>query len=66
MRDNITLEHQIDGLTGQCRKLVERNAELEQRLGYVETVLVKLIVALREGGIIVPSETVPGAPEYEF
>ena len=36
MRDNITLEHQIDGLTSQCRKLVERNQELEERLAVLE------------------------------
>ncbi len=66
MRDNITLEHQIDGLTSQCRKLVARNDELEERLGYVEMVVAKLLVALREGGVIVPAGSMPGSPEYEF
>jgi hypothetical protein len=66
MRDNITLEHQIDDLTSQCRKLVTRNAELEERLGYVEMVVAKLLVALREGGVIVPAGSMPDSPEYEF
>ena len=48
-------EQQVNVLTKHCRSLNERIDGLEQRLGYFENVVLVLIKALKDGGVIVPA-----------
>ncbi len=54
-------------LTRQCQRMTQKIDELETRLHYFEGVVATLLVALKEGGVIVDSsEKDAGATEYEF
>ena len=54
-------------LTRQCQRMTKKIDELETRLHYFEGVVATLLVALKEGGVIVDSsEKDAGATEYEF
>ena len=47
-------ENQVNRLTKRCAELTQEVAVLETRLSYFENVVVKLLMALKEGGIIQP------------
>tara|TARA_Y100000996_G_C22086318_1_gene463833 strand:- start:213 stop:419 length:207 start_codon:yes stop_codon:yes gene_type:complete len=60
-------EHQVELLTRQCQRMTKKIDELETRLHYFEGVVATLLVALKEGGVIVDSsEKDAGTAEYEF
>jgi len=47
-------EDQVNRLTNRCSELTHEVATLEARLSYFESVVIKLLVALKEGGVIQP------------
>jgi hypothetical protein len=49
-------ENQVDLLTNQCRMMAEEITHFDERVAYLENVLVTLLVALKEGGVIVDSD----------
>ena len=54
-------------LTRHCQRMTRKIDELEQRLHYFEGIVATLLVALKEGGVIVDSsEKDAGSTEYEF
>ena len=64
-------ENQVDLLTRHCQTLTKQVEQLEERLHYFEGVVATLLVALKEGGVLVDSSDAPegapeGAAEYEF
>ena len=60
-------ENQVELLTRQCQMLTRQIEQLEERLHYFEGVVATLLVALKEGGVIVDSsEKDADAAEYEF
>ena len=60
-------ENQVELLTRHCQKMTQKIDELEQRLHYFEGVVATLLVALKEGGVLVDGEDKdPGSTEYEF
>ncbi len=60
-------ENQVELLTRHCQRMTQKIDELEQRLHYFEGVVATLLVALKEGGVLVDSEDKdPGSTEYEF
>ena len=60
-------ENQVELLTKQCQGMTRKIDELETRLHYFEGVVATLLVALKEGGVIVDSsEKDADATEYEF
>mgnify|MGYP001446780557 FL=1 len=60
-------ENQVELLTRQCQRMTRKIDELEQRLHYFEGVVATLLVALKEGGVIVDSsEKDADSAEYEF
>jgi hypothetical protein len=57
----------VELLTRQCQRMTQKIDELETRLHYFEGVVATLLVALKEGGVLVDSsEKDAGAAEYEF
>ena len=64
-------ENQIDLLTRHCQVLTRQVEQLEDRLHYFEGVVATLLVALKEGGVIVTADesvtnAETGTTEYEF
>jgi len=60
-------ENQVELLTRHCQNLTQQLEQLENRLHYFEGVVATLLVALKEGGVIVDSDEAPEeAAEYEF
>ena len=60
-------ENQVELLTRHCQRMTRKIDELEQRLHYFEGIVATLLVALKEGGVIVDSsEKDAGSTEYEF
>jgi hypothetical protein len=60
-------ENQVELLTKQCQRMTRKIDELETRLHYFEGVVATLLVALKEGGVIVDSQDKdPESAEYEF
>ena len=51
------LQYQVDQLTSQCQKLVMQVEEMESRISYFEKVVLTLLIALKEGGVIADSES---------
>ena len=49
-------EEQVNLLTNQCRLMVEEITNFDKRVTYLENVLVTLLVALKESGVIVDSD----------
>lgn len=49
-------ESQVELLTRHCRTLTQEVDELRTRLQYVEDVVVTLVMALKQGGVIVTAE----------
>ena len=60
-------ENQVQVITKHCQRMTRKIDELEQRLHYFEGVVATLLVALKEGGVIVDSsEKDASSAEYEF
>jgi hypothetical protein len=60
-------ENQVQVLAKHCQRMTRKIDELEQRLHYFEGVVATLLVALKEGGVIVDSsEKDADSAEYEF
>ncbi len=59
-------ENQVELLTRHCQKLTRQVEELETRLHYFEGVVATLLVALKEGGVIVPEGEGTEKTTYEF
>ena len=53
MNSNDLWQEHVDGLTRQVAFLLQKTQQLEDRLQYYEEVLVTLLTALKQGGIIV-------------
>ena len=59
-------EHQVELLTRHCQKLTSKVYDLEERLGYMENVVLTLLAALKEAEIIVDADDDnPDTPTYE-
>jgi hypothetical protein len=59
-------ENQVELLTRHCQMLTQQIEQLENRLHYFEGVVATLLVALKEGGVIVDSDESTDVPSYEF
>tara|TARA_R110000824_G_scaffold13612_2_gene59074 strand:- start:217 stop:426 length:210 start_codon:yes stop_codon:yes gene_type:complete len=60
-------ENQVQVLAKHCQRMTRKIDEIEQRLHYFEGVVATLLVALKEGGVIVDSsEKDAESTEYEF
>jgi len=61
-------ENQVELLTRHCQKLTHKITDLEERLHYFEGVVATLLIALKEGGVLVPEGDNEEAQtqEYEF
>ena len=59
-------ENQVELLTRHCQMLTRQIEQLENRLHYFEGVVATLLVALKEGGVIVDSDESTDVPSYEF
>ena len=60
-------ENQVQVIAKHCQRMTRKIDELEQRLHYFEGVVATLLVALKEGGVIVDSsEKDADSAEYEF
>jgi len=59
-------ENQVELLTRHCQALTQQVEQLENRLHYFEGVVATLLVALKEGGVIVDSDESTDVPSYEF
>jgi len=59
-------ENQVELLTRHCQVLTQQVEQLENRLHYFEGVVATLLVALKEGGVIVDSDESTDVPSYEF
>ena len=60
-------ENQVELLTRHTQALTRQVEQLEERLHYFEGVVATLLVALKEGGVIVDSSAKDaGATECEF
>lgn len=57
-------ENQVELLTRHCRTLSDEVDQLSQRLTYFENVVATLLIALKDGGVIVDADdNDPGAYE---
>ena len=59
-------EQQVELLTRHCQRLTRQVEELEERLHYFEGVVATLLVALKEGGVIVAEDENTEGKTYEF
>jgi hypothetical protein len=59
-------ENQVELLTRHCQMLTRQIEQLENRLHYFEGVVATLLVALKEGGVIVDNDESTDVPSYEF
>ena len=59
-------ENQVELLTRQCQRMTQKIDELETRLHYFEGVVATLLVALKEGGVIVAEGEGTTDKSYEF
>ena len=60
-------ENQVQVIAKHCQRMTRKIDELEQRLHYFEGIVATLLVALKEGGVIVDSsEKDASSAEYEF
>jgi len=59
-------ENQVELLTRHCQLLTRQVEQLENRLHYFEGVVATLLVALKEGGVIVDTDESTDVPSYEF
>tara|TARA_Y100000034_G_scaffold134637_1_gene203667 strand:- start:910 stop:1098 length:189 start_codon:yes stop_codon:yes gene_type:complete len=49
-------EEQVQRLTNQCRLMLDQVTAFDERLTFLEHTILTLIVALKEGGVIVDSD----------
>lgn len=59
-------ENQVELLTRHCQQLTKQVDELQDRLNYFEGVVITLLVALKEGGVIVDEDENSDNQTYEF
>ncbi len=59
-------ENQVELLTRHFQMLTRQIEQLENRLHYFEGVVATLLVALKEGGVIVDNDQSTDVPSYEF
>jgi uncharacterized protein YoxC len=57
MDTNDLWEEHVKGLTRQVAYLLQKVQELEERANYYEEVIITLITALKNGGIIVDDDS---------
>jgi len=49
-------EDQVGRLTGQCRLMLDQMTGFDERVTFLENTILTLIVALKQGGVIVDSD----------
>ena len=59
-------ENQVELLTRHCRVLSDQVDRLEERLAYFENVVLTLLTALKDSGVIVDADPETGGPTYEM
>ena len=60
-------ENQVELLTKHCQSLSFQLESFEKRIQYLENVLITLLVALKEGGVLVDSDETPdSSTNYSF
>ena len=59
-------EDHVEGLTRLCGEMNRNLDSLESRIVAVENVLLTLLCALKDGGVIVDSDSHPGNTAYTF
>ena len=59
-------ENQVQVLTKHCQRMTRKIEELEERLHYFEGVVATLLIALKEGGVIVGEKEDTENKTYEF
>jgi len=59
-------ENQVQVLAKHCQKMTRKIDELEERLHYFEGVVATLLVALKEGGVLVAEGEDTEKTTYEF
>ena len=59
-------ENQVELLTRHCRTLSDQVDQLEERMTYYESVMITLITALKEGGIIVDADNDSEEKKYDL
>lgn len=59
------LENQVELLTRRVQEMVYQVEQMEDRMSYFENVLLTLLVALKDGGIIVDSDEKSSDKTYE-
>ena len=59
-------ENQVELLTRHCRVLSDQVDRLEERLAYFENVVLTLLTALKDSGVIVDADSETGGPTYEM
>ena len=60
-------ENQVQVIAKHCQRMTRKIDEIEERLHYFEGVVATLLVALKEGGVLVDSsEKEAESTEYEF
>ena len=59
-------ENQVELLTRHCRVLSDQVDRLEERLAYFENVVITLITALKDSGVIVDADPETDETTYEM
>ena len=59
-------ENQVQVLAKHCQRMTRKIDEIEQRLHYFEGVVATLLIALKEGGVLVAEEEDTENKSYEF
>ena len=49
-------EEQVQRLTNQCRLMLDQVTAFDERLTFIENTMLTLIIALKDGGVIVDSD----------
>ena len=58
-------ENQVELLTRHCRVLTDQIDQMEQRMTYFENVIVTLLTALKDGGVIQDASDDPNTYEFD-
>ena len=59
-------EDQVSQIAKQTLNIIKNVEKIEQRLTYLEGVVITLLVALKEGGVIVDSTEDPNTNTYDL
>ena len=59
-------ENQVELLTRHCRVLSDQVDRLEELLAYFENVVLTLLTALKDSGVIVDADPETDGPTYEM